>query len=225
MNILTRGPARGVAATASRYIQFVANSLSGRGVPIDVPSMELSFSGFSDLLTAWVGDDCADISVILPRAFPSVRLDHGEIARVRRQRFGAATVDEDLFRDAFVSVFMGDEQPVRYAKLLACLDIRTSSLCKLTCPTSIAFVQWYDDVADLDPKLKSSKAPLEQLRIGKRSGLSDGRTLLDRSYLIATTLEFQGYEIIDIKSSIAREHLLEDPMFKGNFYIMDTRHY
>ena len=162
---------------------------------------------------------------VLPRAFPSVRLDHGEIARVRRQRFGAATVDEDLFRDAFVSVFMGDEQPVRYAKLLACLDIRTSSPCKLTCPTSIAFVQWYDDVADLDPKLKSSKAPLEQLRIGKRSGLSDGRTLLDRSYLIATALEFQGYEIIDIKSIIAREHLLEDPMFKGNFYVMDTRHY
>ena len=205
MNIMTRGPARGVAATASRYIQFVANSLSGRGVTIDVPSMELSFRGFSDLLTAWVGDDCADISVILPRAFP--------------------TVDEDLFRDAFVSVFMGDDQPVRYAKLLACLDIRASSQCKLTCPTSIAFVQWYDDVADLDPKLQSSKAPLEQLRIGKRSGLSDGRTLLDRSYLIATTLEFQGYEIIDIKSIIAREHLLEDPMFKGNFYVMDTRHY
>jgi hypothetical protein len=49
--------------------------------------------------------------------------------------------------------------------------------------------------------------------------------LLDRSYLIATAVELEGCEIIDIKSIIAREHLLEDPMLKGNFYVMDTRHY
>ena len=224
MNLMARGPVRGVAATASRYIEFVSNSLSGRGVWVDVSSLELSFSSFRDVLAAWVGD-CADVSVILARAFPSVRLDHGEIARVRRQRFGAATVDEDLFRDEFVSVFTGDDQPLRYAKLLACLEIRASDESALTCPTAIAFVQWYDDVADLDTKLKSSKAPLEQLRIGQRNGLSDGRTLLDRSYLIATAVELEGCEIIDIRSIIAREHLLEDPMLKGNFYVMDTRHY
>ena len=223
---MLRRSSQGVAACASRYRDFLDNRLAGRGVDTNIAVLEAAHPGITVLLADWLGINVRELdrSFVL-RSHPSVRLDHGEIARVRRWRMGALSTQDLLSQNEYISVFTGEDEPVRYAHLRACLEVRSNSTADQQFPAAIALIQWYDDVADLDPALSDSRDRLQQLLIGQRNELSDGRTLLDRSYLTGTAPALGGFEIIKILSIVAREHFLEDPMMAGNYYVMDTRHY